>query len=193
MYTSEEFIEYLEEHLTGSGRAWKPEVTRTATPENYIVTLIRKEDDIRLQDLDESDENKQSVHREWFRLAKEHLGPTVTEFALGKLKIKHYRKGLSISVYKNMEIPADCTNNGISAQFDRLILVGPGIDEVFEIDDTTPGVMIEHRTKDYKCLRQYMPGIRYKQSGPMMGGNFASTSDSRFPNNYPLPIHDRYE
>jgi len=27
----------------------------------------------------------------------------------------------------------------------------------------------------------------------MFGGNFIYTSDSRFPNKYPIAIHDRYE
>ena len=29
--------------------------------------------------------------------------------------------------------------------------------------------------------------------GPMFGGNFIYTSDSRFPNDYPIPVHDRFE
>ena len=27
----------------------------------------------------------------------------------------------------------------------------------------------------------------------MFGGNFVYTSDSRFPSDYPIPIHDRFE
>jgi hypothetical protein len=32
-----------------------------------------------------------------------------------------------------------------------------------------------------------------KTVGPMFGGNFVYTSDSRFPNKYPIPVHDRWE
>jgi hypothetical protein len=35
--------------------------------------------------------------------------------------------------------------------------------------------------------------IKKQANGPMFGGNFISSSDSRFPFHYPLPIHDRFE
>lgn len=45
------------------------------------------------------------------------------------------------------------------------------------------------------CLQKAHPSFEeeHEMVGPMFSGNFAYTSDSRFPANYPLPIHDRYE
>jgi len=34
---------------------------------------------------------------------------------------------------------------------------------------------------------------RRRVLSPMMGGNFVHSCDARFPNRYPLPVHDRFE
>lgn len=58
--------------------------------------------------------------------------------------------------------------------------------EIYQVVENVPG---------HFCLQKAYPSFEEKHEmvGPMFSGNFAYTSDSRFPANYPLPIHDRYE
>jgi hypothetical protein len=55
-------------------------------------------------------------------------------------------------------------------------------EQVYHVVENVPG---------HFCLQMAFPPAN--GVGPMFSGNFAYTSDSRFPANYPLPIHDRYE
>lgn len=93
----------------------------------------------------------------------------------------------------------DCTNGGISATGDKLYLACPdGYVDTPEDDPRlirlvkrdlpwmdTPYVHAEP-TNDPR----HHDGVHV---GPMAGGNFVYTSDSRFPATYPIPLHDRYE
>ena len=105
-------------------------------------------------------------------------------------------KGLLAYVYRNGS--SDCTANGISSTHDKLIIVGEGVPEIFEADEETPAVKLVKRNiggrerLSVKPLDGFKDGIT---SGKwyMFGGNFLSCSDSRFPSDYPIPIHDRYE
>ena len=100
-------------------------------------------------------------------------------------------KGLSVFVYRNTL--GDCTNNGISCKQDRLILVGPGCGEVFEGDETNT-IVVKTKIFSGKSYTYAEPAEQPKgMAGPMFGGNFAFTSDSRMPNHAPIPIHDRFE
>lgn len=90
---------------------------------------------------------------------------------------------LILSVYRTPGV--DCTNDGISAKNDQLLLLnaeGP-----FEhLIDKMPMVILRER----HGVLSLVPAERYHNrdgssilrpvSGTMMGGNFASTSDSRF-------------
>jgi hypothetical protein len=98
-------------------------------------------------------------------------------------------KGLSVEVYRYGTY--DCTNNGISAKQDNLILVD------------TEGPFIGDETNSVKLVKRnfgwgdYVHAEPIQQPegmvGPMFGGNFIYSSDSRFPAKYPIPIHDRFE
>ena len=101
-------------------------------------------------------------------------------------------QGLPVDTYRNKY---DCTNGGVSSKYDEFILVGKGIPEIFETNDKTLALKLVERT---------IGGARYLHAEPiesprpgcvgwMFGGNFIWTSDSRFPNRYPISIHDRQE
>ena len=116
---------------------------------------------------------------------------------------------LPVSVYR---FPlGDCTNNGISKFFDKLLIACPDGSDSFDSDVCTPVnfCMIERRRlhhvfspSDDSVYLTVVPaavndqGQIVKRPGWWMnGGNIAATSDSRFRNMsaYPLCIHDRQE
>ncbi len=100
------------------------------------------------------------------------------------------KKGLIIEVYRSTGI--DCSNNGISEMFDNLTLIGDGIEGPFEPNEERPAVTVAYiRNHPFltACDSEGKPLPGHK----MFGGNFAYTSDSRFPSDFPLGIHDRIE
>ncbi len=108
--------------------------------------------------------------------------------------------GLRIEIYRSSYL-GDCTNKGISAPPARsLTLVnvkGPDTPH----DDAPPARLEQHRPGYLRIVpdSQKPDGA----AGPMMGGNFAHTSDSRFheacealidaPFYGAVAIHDRFE
>lgn len=108
--------------------------------------------------------------------------------------------GLPVYVYRDGR-GCDCTNNGISSRFKDLILIGEGVEGFIKVDLDNPPENVVHLVKrnifDGEYLHvepldgQYSDAENRKWY--MAGGNFCYTSDSRFPSDYPLAIHDRYE
>jgi hypothetical protein len=104
-------------------------------------------------------------------------------------------KGLPVDIYKSSL--GDCTNKGISSDKTELILTrweiaGHMIDcpKLFTGDETNSVEIIEN-VPGHHCA---VPLVHPKNMvGPMFGGHFAYSSDSRFPFKYPVPIHDRFE
>lgn len=104
-------------------------------------------------------------------------------------------RGLYVDVYRTPGL-SDCTNGGISSKYDRLLLIG--IEGPEEID---PDNLPENAVKigGVYIAGEYHYHLRpVKEPDPdcagwMCGGNIAYTSDSRFPHDYPLRIHDRQE
>ena len=83
--------------------------------------------------------------------------------------------GLIVYIYRDRQL-GDCTNGGISATADRLTLVNvPGPSEP---DETAPAAILESHAPG--CLRIVPQELKDLGAWPMMGGNFAHTSDSRF-------------
>ncbi|MBR3740611.1 MAG: hypothetical protein IKN04_09160 [Clostridia bacterium] len=116
---------------------------------------------------------------------------------------------IPVSVYR---FPlGDCTNNGVSKFFDKLLIACPDGPDSFDSDVCTPVnfCMIERRrlhhvfnpSSDSEYLTVVPAAVNdqgqtVKRPGWWMnGGNIAATSDSRFRNmsDYPLCIHDRRE
>ena len=106
------------------------------------------------------------------------------------------KKTLPVQVYRNGF--TDCTNGGISSVRHTLYLeCDQGFHEV-EDDDPCLIRVVERtfgwRDTPYLHVEQVSPSATtLHKVGPMFGGNFVYTSDSRFPSDYPIPIHDRFE
>lgn len=95
----------------------------------------------------------------------------------------------------------DCTNNGLSSKADHAYLV-------WDIDPLNQDQILEdfynEKGEDFFVIKERFIFGKYSmiavpytiwKSGQhsMMGGNFLYTSDSRFPSDAPIAIHDRVE
>lgn len=105
-------------------------------------------------------------------------------------------KGLRADIYRNGT--HDFSNGGISAKAEEVTLVGPGIPEIFPVTDAAPAVILRTRTIGGQPYVNAQPLNRpegCQDHGPMMGGTFIYSSDSRFRElcAYPVPLHDRFE
>ncbi len=107
--------------------------------------------------------------------------------------------GLLCDIYKSGM--SDCSNNGISARFNKVLLIGSGVngafDEEYAKEFNVPVCVLVTRNIPTKNGGQYLHVVpkEIQESGKnsMFGGAFIYTSDSRFPSNYPIAIHDRVE
>jgi len=110
------------------------------------------------------------------------------------------RNGLLVDVYVTKD-GYDCTANGVSSQRKQFVLVDDAIEAPFEVDDNDVYLVIVRRDFSFGTYLHVEPRINGKEIrpngsvGPMMGGNFVYSCDSRFNqiSKYPLPIHDRFE
>lgn len=106
-------------------------------------------------------------------------------------------KGLTVWVYRTFDRSgkvSDCTNGGISATHNTLTIIP--CDGPTEPTPDAPAVTVVTRFifgREYKHLVPCDENGKPLPGWWMFGGNYAKTSDSRFPNDYPLPIHDRQE
>jgi len=111
--------------------------------------------------------------------------------------------GLIVNVFKDGDV--DCTNRGISSNAKQLCLVN--VSGPFEPSRHAPAAMLVKGNAPglAKIVPAGLYGTEWKPATGwwMMGGNFAYTSDSRFPRaveaitGHPsfgaVPIHDRQE
>ena len=84
----------------------------------------------------------------------------------------------------------------VSNIWDRLLLTGEGVAEVFEETDPTKVVKLVRREIGGRDYLHAEPVVHPNGGDPsygMFGGNYISTCDSRFPNDYPIGVHDRFE
>lgn len=107
-------------------------------------------------------------------------------------------KGLALYVYRWSL--GDCTNNGISSRYDKLILIGDDVEgpETVDLDNPPENVVtiVKRRIfgrEEYLHLEPLDGHFNGGGKWYMDGGNVAYSSDSRFPSRYPLTIHDRHE
>jgi hypothetical protein len=105
-------------------------------------------------------------------------------------------KGLRVSIYKS---GPDCTNDGVTANATSAVLVNadgcPRVPEIFGSNGDVPELIIGYdvvggKTTYYATPNALPPDGR---TGYMFGGNFIYSEDSRFPFDYPVPVHDRTE
>jgi len=92
------------------------------------------------------------------------------------------KKGLLVEI-----MGTDCTNHGVTSGHKQAILVGEGIPEIFEPGD----LPVLKLAKGYGT-RKYI-ALPVNKNGGMFGGHFIYSSDSRFPSDAPIHVHDRYE
>ena len=97
-------------------------------------------------------------------------------------------KGIMVSILEDKQI-GNCSNNGISSKYSSVLLIGLEIPGNTEIRDNVPTVILQKRNEYITCRPCTPPyGVGY-----MFGGCFVYSSDSRFPSQYPIPLHDRQE
>jgi hypothetical protein len=111
--------------------------------------------------------------------------------------------GLHVSVYRNAELRGDFTNGGISSSADHLTVVN--VSGPFEPSDDAPAVALIDGALGTKILVPVLQDSKGKWQrvraqghvGPMAGGNYAASSDSRFGEAVgfygAVSIHDRFE
>lgn len=99
-------------------------------------------------------------------------------------------KGLLVSIMGD-----DSTNGGVTSGKKMAILVGSDIPRIFEVSEEHPAMKIikgagtrEHIAVPYDHEERSKGVI-----GGMFGGHFIYCSDSRFPYEHPIHVHDRYE
>ena len=86
----------------------------------------------------------------------------------------------------------DCTNNGLTSKEDSIILHhGPDIKTDMIPDDEL--ILVERTLFGEEANFAVPAGIFKSGRHSMFGGNFIHTSDSRFPANAPIKVHDRVE
>ena len=105
-------------------------------------------------------------------------------------------KGLHVYVLRHPGWP-DTTNGGVTSRFDSLTLTGEGITGPFEPLPDTPELRLVKRPGIGRGGATYLHAVPVvdgePKTGGMFGGNYVATSDSRFPSDYPIPVHDRFE
>ena len=107
-------------------------------------------------------------------------------------------KGLTIHIYRTVGL-GDCTNGGVSATVDEALVIGDGIDGIFEAHGRPVLRLVTNRGGKTARLVPVSLAGRWT----MFGGNFGYTSDSRFAEAVrkiygstfygAVPIHDRVE
>lgn len=102
--------------------------------------------------------------------------------------------GLVCSVYRKSN-KIDCSNRGNSSKTDLVVITGDGVDcEVFEASGDSPHyIIIKDMCAGCERIRAIPKELVDSDRWTMFGGNFLYTSDSRFPSNAPIAIHDRVE
>ncbi len=113
-------------------------------------------------------------------------------------------KGLICSILEPKDL-GNCSNNGISAKFKVVTLLGllrldgtlEPVADLFEPTLDCPPVIIKERkvcgAQLYFSAHPCDNDGKELQGQYMAGGCFIKTCDSRFPLDYPVSLHDRQE
>lgn len=113
----------------------------------------------------------------------------------------HMECPLRVSVLRRRNF--DCTNEGVTSYRDDFTLFPSRA--TYEQERDAAHTAGRYMTPPGECLvlvsrnlgGEYLhaePLEKPKDTvGPMAGGNFIWTSDGRFPNRYPIAVHDRFE
>jgi hypothetical protein len=104
--------------------------------------------------------------------------------------------GRCLRVYVYRSSLGDCTNGGVTATAEQLVVAGSAEVPMEGYLDLIPDIVLTHNALgNVIAVPAYAPadaGV-----GPMDGGNYVSTSDSRWSRAVgiygAIPVHDRYE
>ena len=98
-------------------------------------------------------------------------------------------KGLTCWIYSNHE------NGSLNLiRTDRVTLTGEGVVELSEPNEKYPEVrFVKRELFGDKIYFTAYPVVNGEAKVGMFGGKFIYTGDSRFPSDYPIPLHDRFE
>ena len=105
---------------------------------------------------------------------------------------KNKQMGITCYVYRWSR--GDCTLNGVTSKDDTVFL---RMDNGYTAgsDAVSNGYPILKLVKKVYAGQEYMYAVPVKDENKQtfFGGNFIYCNDSRFPNNYPIKVHDRVE
>ena len=106
--------------------------------------------------------------------------------------------GLRVHILKDQY--GDTSNGGASSRVGRLTITN--VEGPFEPDATAPAAILKHGVMGTIIVVLENPSMDKGVVGPMFGGSFITTSDSRFSeklrdmglySHVAIPFHDRYE
>ena len=93
------------------------------------------------------------------------------------------------NIYKDHH--GDCSNNGISSRHDCVMVISKENEDTREW--TGENVCVVREKNVFGTRHVYLVPYKLRKQHTMFGGCFVYSSDSRFPENRPLPLHDRME
>lgn len=100
-------------------------------------------------------------------------------------------RGLICEIYAPAR--GGCSNGGISSIYQAVTLIGIPTAIFVPVTDR-PAVRLVKRAIAGKIYLHVEPVDQPSGLiGPMFGGTFIYSSDSRFPSQYPIALHDRWE
>jgi len=106
------------------------------------------------------------------------------------IRINGNTRNLSLCVFESKRI-GNCSNSGASSRHKSLTLVFDPANASEYDDDAI--VLIHWEPVGSPMVKAIPLGILRRGQHSMAGGCYVDTSDSRFPFQYPVPLHDRVE
>lgn len=103
-------------------------------------------------------------------------------------------KALPVDVFRNASHKRDTTARGFTYYNDNANLVFDNVSSPFTVDEGEDYLVLKEKHVGGKKYLYAVPkSVLDAKEWSMFGGNFIYTSDSRFPSQYPIPVHDRVE
>lgn len=110
------------------------------------------------------------------------------------------KQGLIVEIFKAAGYGSCDGKANFSSRVDKVTLLSsadfPDVPEIFPVTDDAPAVVM---VKRQVCGGEYLTAYPADEDGNpdddgrMFGGCYIKTCDSRFPFDYPVPLHDRTE
>lgn len=97
------------------------------------------------------------------------------------------KKGLSAWIYRDSFYRSELA---VLGKVDQVVILDKEAPGPFEPDDKSPAVKLVRRQFGERVYVHAEPIIEGREGGFAFGGSFIFTSDSRFPQDYPIPLHD---